>query len=65
MADMAKLNEDTKAVIKQLELLGIVNRSTRQNKWDCLKTKGKFQAIKKSPIFWYGKNTNRIRAISR
>ena len=52
MADMAKLNEDTKAVIKQLELLGIVNLNASKQMGFFEKQKVKVsQAIKKSPIF--------------
>ena len=52
MADMAKLNEDTKAVIKQLELPGIVNLNASKQMGFFEKQKVKVsQAIKKSPIF--------------
>ena len=50
-ADMAKLNEDTKAVIKQLELLGVVNLNTTKKMGFFEKQKVKVsQAINKSPI---------------
>ena len=51
MADMAKLNEDTKAVIKQLELLGIINQNATKQMGFFEKQKVKVsQALRKSPI---------------
>ena len=51
MADMAKLNDDTRAVIKQLELLGVVNLNTTKKMGLFEKQKVKVtNALRKSPI---------------
>lgn len=56
MADVAKLSEDTSALVKQLELLGLVNLNASKQMGIFEKQKVKIsQAIKKSPIYGLAK----------